>query len=110
MDEKTKQAAKIKLDSVQQHIAYPDELLDDEKLDAYYKNLEIEPESFLKSHLNIQLFSLKNVLEKWRKPVDKNHWTTHGHVAIVNAFYQPSENSIRKNITHIPFLTQITKL
>ncbi len=37
MDEKTRKAALEKLDWIQPHIAYPDEFLDDKKLDGYYQ-------------------------------------------------------------------------
>ncbi|XP_058790781.1 neprilysin-2-like [Phymastichus coffea] len=94
MDEKTKNTAKKKLRSVKDSIAYPDEFLEDEKIDAYFQNLEVNSESFLKKHLNLNLFKFKKVLEKLIKPVDENDWTTTGYSAIVEAFYYPPMNRI----------------
>lgn len=36
-------------------------------------------------------------LKKLREPVNKTDWITHGRPAVVNAFYSPLENSIRKD-------------
>lgn len=40
MDPKTRQHALQKAERIQAHIAYPDELLDDKKIDNYYKNVK----------------------------------------------------------------------
>ncbi|KAJ8683696.1 hypothetical protein QAD02_019488 [Eretmocerus hayati] len=95
MDKKTKQAALDKLNAIQPYIAYPSEFLDDKKLDDYHQFLKMYPDSFLKSQLSINLFKMAYELEQFRKPVNKTDWITHGQSAIVNAFYEPSENSIQ---------------
>ena len=33
--------------------------------------------------------------KEFRKKIDKKDWRTHGGAAIVNAFYNPNENSIQ---------------
>ena len=96
MDEKTRKAALEKVDYITPHIAYPDEFLDDKKLIDYFEPLEVDSNSYLKSKINIRIFDTIRGLEEYRKPVNKSDWTTHGNSAIVNAFYNPSENSIRK--------------
>ncbi|XP_008202440.2 neprilysin-2-like [Nasonia vitripennis] len=95
MDEKTRKAALEKLDWIQPHIAYPDEFLDDKKLDGYYQYLKMYPDSYLKSQLSLRLFKLAYDFEQLRKPVNKTDWISHGRSAIVNAFYDPTENSIQ---------------
>ncbi|XP_058790751.1 neprilysin-2-like [Phymastichus coffea] len=94
MDEKTKEAAKKKLRSMKNYVAYPDELLEDKKIDAYFQELEINSESFLKNHLNLKLFKFKKILEKLKKPVDQDDWTERGYITTVDAFYKLSMNII----------------
>lgn len=95
MDEETRKSALDKAESMSTHIAYPDELLDDRKLEEFYKKLEITPGNYLQSILNLTLFGTEYSFEKLRKPVNKSDWITHGKPAIVNAFYSSIENSIQ---------------
>ncbi|XP_014207883.1 neprilysin-2 [Copidosoma floridanum] len=95
MDNKTKEAALDKAKSMTTHIAYPDELLDDKKLEKFYEKLEISPGSYLKNALNLTLFGTEYAFEILRKPVNKSEWISHGRPAIVNAFYSSIENSIQ---------------
>lgn len=78
------------------HIAYPDELLDDKKLEEFYEKLELTTDNYLEGILNLTLFGVEYSFSKLRKPVNKSDWVTHGRPAIVNAFYSSIENSIRK--------------
>lgn len=96
MDEETKKAALDKAESMSTHIAYPDELLNDTKLEEFYRKLEISPGNYLQSMLNLTLFGTEYSFEKLRQPVNKSDWISHGRPAIVNAFYSSIENSIRK--------------
>lgn len=98
MDNKTRKAALDKADRMTTHIAYPDELLDDNKLEEFYKKLEITPGNYLKSILNLTLFGTEYSFGKLRKPVNKTDWISHGKPAVVNAYYSSVENSIRKYI------------
>lgn len=96
MDEKTRKAALEKLETIVPFIAYPDELKDSDKLDKYYRSLEILEDNYLKSRLNLKLFDNAHEIKRYREPVNKTDWVAHGYSAVVNAFYNPSENSIRK--------------
>lgn len=96
MDDKTRQSALEKAASMSSHIAYPDELLDDNKLEEFYKNLELSEGNYLESILNLTLFGTEYSFSKLRRPVNKTDWVSHGRPAIVNAFYSSIENSIRK--------------
>ena len=96
MDEKTRKAALTKLDKIVPHIAYPNEVLDDKKLIDYFEPLEVNTKSYLENQINIQIFHTLRDLENYRKPVNKSDWITHGNSAVVNAFYNFLENSIRK--------------
>lgn len=44
--------------------------------------------------LNVLRYEARQNLQKLRKPVDKNTWST--EPAVVNAFYNPNKNDIGK--------------
>lgn len=96
MDEVTRQAAIEKAKSMTSHIAYPDELTDNNKLEEYYDGLELEPDTLLQNVLRIRIFKDNHLIKKLRQPVNKTDWETHTMPATVNAAYSPLENSIRK--------------
>lgn len=95
MDEDSRMAAITKANNMQFHIAYPDELVDDNKLEEYYRGLELEPDSLLHSVVRIHKFLDIRATKELRKPVNKTDWETHSKATSVNAFYAPAENSIR---------------
>lgn len=96
MDDKTKRAALQKVNAMSEHIGYPQELMDDEKLISYHKHLSIDRNNFLHTIRKITRFYRLKDLSKLREPVNKTDWEKHGHVAIANAYYHWQENSIRK--------------
>lgn len=96
MDEETRVAALDKVDSMNSFIAYPDELLDDSKLEQYYRKMEIVQDSYLEAILSLRLFATEHSLEQLRLPVNKSDWVTYGDSAMVNAYYSPNDNSMRK--------------
>lgn len=96
MDAATRDAAIEKAKSMTSHIAYPDELTDNIKLEEYYSGLELEPNTLLENVLRVRTFKDNHLIQKLRKPVNKTDWETHTMPATVNAAYSPLENSIRK--------------
>lgn len=96
MDAETKMAAFDKAKAMTTHIGYPDEIMDNSKLEEYYGELTIDPDRYLESVLNMNVFGTDYAFNKLRKPVNKTDWVTHSRPAIVNAFYSSIENSIRK--------------
>ncbi|KAH1004491.1 hypothetical protein HUJ05_005292 [Dendroctonus ponderosae] len=96
MDDKTRQNALDKARSMSTHIAYPDEMLNDAKLEEFYEGLELDQNQYLRSILNLTLFGTRFSFKRLRQPVNKTDWITHGRPAVVNAFYSAIENSIRK--------------
>ena len=86
------------------HVGYPDELLDDKKLDEFYGKLETKDDDYFQSNLNINIFQLEENLNRLGKPVNKSSWVDHGYSAVVNAFYSPNENSISTFILIYGFL------
>ena len=98
MDEKTRQSALAKAKSMSNYIAYPDELLDDKKLEEFYAKLEITEGDYFQSVVNMTLFGMDYSFGRLRKPVNKTDWVSHSSPAVVNAYYSSIENSIREFI------------
>ncbi|KAG5890126.1 hypothetical protein JTB14_027793 [Gonioctena quinquepunctata] len=92
MDDETRAVAKEKADAMNERIGYPKMITSREDLFMEYADLNITKHAFLKNILNILKFEAKQNLEKLRKPVDKDKWST--EPAIVNAFYNPNKNDI----------------
>jgi membrane metallo-endopeptidase-like protein 1 len=95
MDAATKVKANEKVDKMAVHIAYAKEILDDKIISKFYTSLNLSSKSYLKNLQDLKKFINLYGVENLRKPVDKHSWTTHGGAAIVNAFYNPDENSIQ---------------
>lgn len=95
MDDTTRANALEKAAKMATHIAYPDELIDDAKLDKFYEKLDISSDKYLENILNVTKFGTEFSFGRLRQPVNKTDWVTHGRPAIVNAFYSSIENSIQ---------------
>lgn len=98
MDETSRAAAIEKAHKMNYHIAYPNELADNSKLEEYYHGLELETDSLLNNVLRIRKFRGDHTISKLHTAVNKTDWETHSFPTIVNAFYSLLENSIRKGI------------
>lgn len=96
MDDATKKAAIDKAKALAEHIGYPNELADNGKLEEYYALLEIERDNWLMNALRLRKFKTDLGHYKLREAVNKTDWQDHSKIAIVNAFYSPLENSIRR--------------
>ncbi|TRY73034.1 hypothetical protein TCAL_01898 [Tigriopus californicus] len=95
MDANTKRRAKQKAKDIVEHIGYPPELLDNEKLNELYAGLELNSTHYLGNALNMTVFGTNYAFSKLRERVNKTDWIRHGRPAVVNAFYSPLENSIQ---------------
>lgn len=104
MDEETRQSALNKLRAMSTHIGYPDEIMDNSKIQKYYETLEIDENNYLSSVLNMNVFGTDYAFNKLRQPVNKTDWRTHARPAVVNAFYSSIENSIRKTISNLLYI------
>lgn len=95
MDESTRRAAIEKANAMGFNIAYPDELTDDNKLEEYYRGLELQSDSFLHSVLRVRSFAKNQKIKDFRKPIIQNDWRGIAkNVVEVDAFYYPTFNSI----------------
>lgn len=106
MDERTRAAAIAKANAMYFHIAYPDELTDNKKLDEYYSSLELQPDSLLHSLMRIRQFNNDRLIHQLLKPINKTDWETHSMILTVNAFYSHTENSIRMFLFSFYYMNQ----
>lgn len=95
MDEVTLKAALDKANAMQNHIGYPDELLDDKKLTDFYESLPIGSNSMFLNVLSVHRFKRNFDFKLLREPVNQTDWRKHAFSSMVNAMYSPAENSIR---------------
>lgn len=95
MDSKTKTRALKKADQITPHIAYAKEILDDKLINEFYEGIDLQKDSYLKNIIRLKKFISLYYVKEFRNPIDKQSWKTHGGAAIVNAFYNPAENSIQ---------------
>jgi len=56
----------------------------------------VDDSDYLNNALNMTIFGTNYSFKKLREPVNKTDWISHGRPAVVNAYYSPLENSIRK--------------
>ncbi|XP_058795705.1 neprilysin-1-like isoform X2 [Phymastichus coffea] len=92
MDDETRTVAKIKADSMNERIGYPEFLQDPVELSKEYVTLNVTEDQFLKNIFAVLKYDAYHNLQKWRQPVDKDKWST--EPAVVNAFYNPNKNDI----------------
>lgn len=97
MDETTRHEAIRKAEAMAFDIGYPDELIDDDKLNEYYQDLQLQQDSLFHNVLRIRKFEQMHKIKEFREPIDKKDWREHAkRTAMVNAFNIPQHNAIRK--------------
>lgn len=96
LDEETRRRALRKLKKMTPFVAYPDELLNDTALHKLYENISIDESKFFETALDLNKHYLYTTFKDLHKPIDRNSWESHSQVSVVNAFYSPPENTIRK--------------
>ncbi|XP_059848311.1 neprilysin-like isoform X1 [Hypanus sabinus] len=92
MDQETKEKAEIKMKAIRQRIGYPQEIMENAKLDEEYNDLLVSSDEYFSNKLQILGRSQKRKLQRLRNRVDKEAWIS--GAAVVNAFYSPSKNQI----------------
>jgi putative endopeptidase len=85
MSPETKTAAKTKLAAFDEKIGYPDKFRD-------YSNVKITRASVVDNHMSARAAEATRNMERVGKPVERGEWRM--TPPTVNAFYQPSLNSI----------------
>lgn len=95
MDYDDRVSALEKFDAIVYYIGYPDELLDDHILNEYYKDLKFNTEeNYLNTVVQIDRFTTTKKFSKLRHAVNKPDWTTRANQAALDAFYNPTDNTI----------------
>lgn len=97
MDDKTKEAAKLKLKKMKYQIGFAEELMDNSKLlelSTKY-NLNIDQDEYFESSLNIRSASMRHKFEIYRTAVDKTNWIKFVTPISVDAFYYVDENTMK---------------
>ncbi|VDK52398.1 unnamed protein product, partial [Cylicostephanus goldi] len=93
MDNQTKASALDKANQMLRQIAYPDFILDDEKLDAYYDSLDVHgTDSYTDMLEKVARWGIEYAFKKLMRPVDRSEYNFNS--AIVNAYYSPTSNTI----------------
>lgn len=103
MDEETKNEAILKAKALVAHIAYPDELTNNTKLEEYYQKLDMDENEYMLNALRLNHFKTEYAIRELYEPVNKTDWLTHATPAMTNAFYSALENSIRKYLIEHTF-------
>lgn len=92
MDKETRELAEEKADAITDMIGFPDFILDVEKLDERYKELEVSDNNYFQNNLNANQFNLRRNLQNLGTPVNKTRWNM--TPPTVNAYYTPTRNQI----------------
>lgn len=97
LDEKTRTEAIKKAKALKAYIGDLNELDEINKLDEYYKDLEMEADNYFSNSLRFSLFDIDRYFRNLREPVKRMDWDALPvlNLADVNAYNQPSENSVR---------------
>ncbi|KAF4525658.1 hypothetical protein B566_EDAN001258 [Ephemera danica] len=74
------------------NLSFPDYILNSEKLDEKYRDLEVRQDQYFMNNIRVNQFNLKKMLEKLDQPVNKTLWGM--TPPTVNAYYTPTKNQI----------------
>ncbi|KAJ8668517.1 hypothetical protein QAD02_010180 [Eretmocerus hayati] len=94
MDKITREAALEKINSMRNYISYPDEVMDEARIEDLYKTLELSPDSYLQNKLNCSRFLTDTSYGLLKKPVEGNEWLHIGFLTSANAHYFPALNQM----------------
>lgn len=96
LDDKSRDASIRKANSMKFHIGYSEDLTNDTLIDAYYKDIKMQPiDSYLHSIFRIRRFLKEQEVVHLRTPVNQIDWIKYAsNWNIVNAGFSPIDNSI----------------
>ncbi|XP_030071979.1 neprilysin [Microcaecilia unicolor] len=105
MDVETKRKAEQKATAIRERIGYSSDIMDDNKLNTGYKELNYKEDEYFENMRQNTVFNIKKAFKKLREQVDKEEWIS--GAAVVNAFYSPSRNQIvfPAGVLQIPFFS-----
>lgn len=95
VDVKAREKASAKVRNIDILVAYPDEFLDDSKLEAYYEKLHLPSEdSFVENLLAVNKFSKKMSFSTNGTYANRTDWRRHDSITSIYALYKPEKNSV----------------
>jgi len=96
LDEQTKEGARNKISALHKTVAYPPEILDDDRLDNLYKMRHQKPKNYMENQLMFETFQHVNSMVNQRRQIVSNDGETGASLtyADVNAWATPWENKI----------------
>ena len=94
MDEETQNKARKKLNNMKEHMAYPEELLNSEKVDGAYSELDPDEEDYVGNLLKLSKHLVQYSDLRLREVVDPHHWREWQRIASVGGFNIPYANTI----------------
>lgn len=92
MDEETRRLAEEKAYAITDMIGFPDYILNATQLDEKYQSLEFNEQEYFENNLRVNVFNLKENLERLDQPVQLDKWSMTPPTA--NAYYTPTKNQI----------------
>lgn len=92
LDNETKSLAESKVNRMSLKIGYPDYILEEEKLNEKYADLDIHPDKYFENILNVLVHLTRAEQSKLREKVNRTVWNT--APAVVNAYYSRNKNQI----------------
>lgn len=96
MDSSTKNKAIQKLRSLNFVFGQPLELLNSTLVEEYYATLDINPNHFLESMLQVNRFNQRMQFRYLRQSARASAWLDFADTAISNAFYSANRNTVCK--------------
>lgn len=93
LDDETKNNALLKVKNMKAAIGYRDEIMNDDNLDSYYKDVNITDSYFGNIKLIIA-FRFRKSMEGLHEERVKFRWTDVDNLLTANAYYRPGENTI----------------
>lgn len=94
MDKKTRTRASEKIRNIDMFVAYPEEFLDNNKLEAYFEKLQLESDSFVENLLTIKKFNKEMSFNMYGTFANKTDWKRSNSVTNIDAYYKPHENTV----------------
>lgn len=92
LEEETKLLAESKVNRMSLKIGYPDFILNPEKLNEKYSDLDVHPDRYFENILNVLIHLTRSEQMKLKERVNRTVWNT--PPAVVNAYYSRNKNQI----------------
>lgn len=96
IDNDFRKIALEKLDAMDAVFGYQKELMNDGKIADHYRDVEVDPQNFFSSWLQLSKYKLRHTLNRSLRKMDPNDFDSHSMEMEINAVYIPAFNILRK--------------